>query len=156
MYNESNMVVYFGTDHGGFQLKEQLKAFVKDMGYEIFDAGALALEPTDDFPQFAAKVAEQVSADPQNAKGIVLCRNGAGVAIAANKFKGVRASLALSPDHAFSLRNDDDANVLAIGADFTNIDEAKKMVRVFLATPFDPHERRVRRLKAIEEIEKHG
>jgi ribose 5-phosphate isomerase B len=147
------MVVYFGADHGGFQLKEQLKQFVKDMGYEIFDAGAAALDPGDDYPQFAAAVAAKVAADPQNNRGILLCRNGAGVAIVANKFKGVRATLALSPNHAFSVRNDDDANVLALGGDFTTPEEAQKIARVFLLTPFEPAARRVRRLKEIENIE---
>lgn len=147
------MVVYFGSDHGGFQLKELLKQFVKDMGYEIFDAGDTELDPADDYPKYAAAVAQKVAADPQNAKGVLLCRNGVGVAIAANKVPGVRASLALNPDHAFTIRNDDDANVITFGGDFTTAEDAQKMLRVFLMTPFDADERRVRRLKEIQQIE---
>lgn len=150
------MVVYFGADHGGFELKERLKAFVKNLGYEIADLGNTVLDPADDYPDFAAAVASKVSADPANTKGILLCRSGGGAAITANKFKGVRASLALSPDHAFSLRNDDDANVLALAGDFVLPEDAEKIARVFLVTPFENIERRVRRLKKIEKIEQNG
>ena len=150
------MVIYFGADHGGFPLKEHLKTFVKGLGYETADMGNERLDPADDYPDFAAAVAAKISgAEPGQARGILICRNGAGVTIAANKFPGVRAALALNPDHAFDIRNDDDANVLGLAADFVTPEEAERLVRIFLEAPFEPAERRVRRLNKIKEMEKH-
>ena len=150
------MVIYFGADHGGFELKGRLMAFVKGMGYETADMGDTAPNPDDDYPDFAAKVAEKVSADPANARGILICRSGAGVDIVANKFKGVRSALATTPDQAYDGRHDDDANVLSLAADFTSPEDAERIVKVFLGTPFGGDARFERRLGKIKEIEEHG
>jgi ribose 5-phosphate isomerase B len=147
------MVVYFGADHGGFELKERLKVFVKDLGYEIMDLGAATLDKDDDYPDFAAKVAEQVVVGQGTVKGILLCRSGAGVDITANKFKGVRSVLGISADQVYDARHDDDVNVLSIAAGFVSPEDAERMARVFLETPFGTEERYKRRVDKIRKIE---
>lgn len=147
------MVVYFGADHGGFELKERLKIFVKDLGYEIADMGNTVLDPADDYPDFAAAVATKVAAEQGSSKGILLCRSGAGMDIAANKFDGVRSVLGVSPDQVYDARHDDDVNVLSLDSGFVQPEEAEKMVRVFMQTPFGAEERYERRLDKIKDIE---
>jgi ribose 5-phosphate isomerase B len=147
------MTVFLGADHGGFALKEALKALLKSQGYELIDQGNTVLDPADDFPIFAAKVGREVSLHPDTSRGILICRSGAGVDIVANKFPGVRSVLSLTPDQVFQSRNDDDVNVIAIASDYIDEETAKKMVSVFLETPYDAAERRVRRLQQISDIE---
>ncbi len=147
------MIIYLGADHGGFALKERLKAALTDEGYEVMDMGAASLVPGDDYPTYAAAVAREVGKDPAGRRGIVICRSGFGVDVVANKFAGVRAGLPFSPDHVYQGRHDDDLNVLAIAADFTDEATAQKMVKVFLTTPFAKEERYVRRLGEIGKME---
>ena len=108
----------------------------------------------DDYPDYAAAVARKVSeAGPGEARGILICRSGAGVDIVANKFRGVRSFLAISTDHVYQVRHDDDANVLSIAADFTDEATVPKLVQVFLSTPFAKEEKYTRRLNKISDIE---
>ena len=86
----NGMKVYLAADHGGFNLKEALKAYLQTQGYEVLDEGAHKLEPTDDYPDFMYPAAQKVAAD-MDSRGIFFCRSGAGAAIVANKVKGVRA-----------------------------------------------------------------
>lgn len=150
------MTIYLGADHRGFALKEALKTFVHDLGYEIFDCGNTQYEEEDDYPGFAAAVAEKISAAPESSRGIVLCGSGTGVDIVANKFDHIRSVLALNNDQIFAARHDDDANVLAIAADFTDEEMAKKYTQIFLETSFAGEERFSRRLDEIKEIEKNN
>ena len=147
------MLIYIGADHRGFVLKESLKVFLKNEAYEVADVGATQATPDDDYPDYAAIVAGKVSMAPDDARGIVICGSGFGVDIVANKFPRVRSALASSPDHAYQGRHDDDVNVLAIAADFTDEENAEKMVKVFLATPFAKEAKYTRRLEKITEIE---
>jgi len=147
------MLIYIGADHRGFALKENLKPVLKNLGYEVADVGAAVLTPDDDYPVYAKLVAEKVSASPADVRGILICGSGFGVDEAENKFPNVRSALASSPDHAYQARHDDDANVLAIAADFINEGIAEKMVKVFLATPFAKEEKYKRRLGEVGEIE---
>lgn len=147
------MVIYFGSDHGGFELKKRLMAFVKGLGYETADLGNTELDPADDYPDYALAVAEAVAKDPGNAKGILLCRSGDGIAIAANKVRGVRAVRGSSPDQVFDSRDHLDSNALSVSGDDTPPEEAENLVRIFLETPFSKGERHVRRLKKIQDIE---
>lgn len=147
------MNIYIGADHRGFELKSRLEAELKNQGYTVIDVGDEKLIAEDDYTDFARAVAENVAQDTVNRRGIVICGSGFGVDIAANKVKGIRAALAMSPDHISQGRHDDDVNVLAIAADFIGADDASKMVKVFLATPFAKEERYVRRLKKIGDIE---
>ncbi len=147
------MTIYIGADHGGFNLKERLKQMLQDEAYDVVDMSAPALTPEDDYPDYAAPVAKKVSDAPLDARGIVICRSGFGVDIVANKFPGVRSALAMSPDHAYQGRHDDDVNVLALAADFIDETMAMKIVKVFLTTPFGKDEKYSRRVAKIQDIE---
>lgn len=147
------MIVYLGADHGGFELKEDLKKYLTGLGYELDDMGAHTFNPDDDYTDFVLPVAQKVSQDPQN-RGIVIGRSGQGEAIAANKVKGIRAAVCFSEEMASRTRDHNNSNVLSLGADFIDAETAKRIVKVFLETSFSEEERHVRRLKKIEEIEK--
>lgn len=147
------MVIYIGGDHGGFPLKEFLKIYLKNQGYETADMGNLHLDPQDDYPDFAAAVAKKVSMDPNGSRGILICRSGAGVDIVANKFRDVRSGMGISPDQVFHMREHDDINILSIASDFTAEADAQKMVNVFLETPYTGEARHQRRIDKISQIE---
>jgi ribose 5-phosphate isomerase B len=147
------MTIYIGADHGGFNLKESLKGVLKNDGYDVVDCGASEHVDGDDYPEFAAAVAERVSRAPDQSRGVLACRSGFGVDIVANKFPKVRAVLPMSPDHAYQARHDDDANVVCFAADFMDDASVKNIVKVFLSTPFAKEERYARRLQKIADIE---
>jgi ribose 5-phosphate isomerase B len=146
------MTIYLGADHGGFDLKEHLKDLLKKDGYDAVDCGATERVADDDFPDFAAAVANQMSRAVDQSRGILICRSGFGMDIAANKFPWIRAVLPMSPDHVYQARHDSDANVLCLAADFVDAATAEKIMKVFLSTPFAKEERYARRLRKIEEI----
>jgi len=146
-------MLYIGSDHGGYALKEELKAFLKKEGVAFVDVGPNRIDPKDDYPEFSAKVAREISKEPHNNRGILMCRSGHGVSIVANKFKNVRAALCWNEQVARAARNDDDANILALPSDYISPEIAEEITRVFLKTPFsgeDRHERRIREIKALE------
>lgn len=148
------MTIYIGADHRGFAFKEDIKRSLAAEGREVVDVGAASLDPADDYPDFARAVAEKVASGGADARGIAVCGSGFGVDIAANKFKGVRAALAMSPEHIRVGRHDDDVNVLCIAADFIAPEKVADIVRTFLDVPFQSDEARyARRLKKITEIE---
>jgi ribose 5-phosphate isomerase B len=147
------MIIYLGADHRGFALKEKLKEILTAEAYTAVDCGAAALVPDDDYPAYARAVAEGVGKNPGVDRGIVICGSGFGVDIAANKFPGIRAALAMSPDHIYQGRHDDDVNVLALAADFIDEPTAEKIVRTFLSTPFAKEERYERRIEQIGKFE---
>ena len=146
------MLILIGADHRGFKLKEDLRAYLSGKGYEVADLGNQTLDETDDYTDFAIAVGLAVSRNPA-ARGILACGSGAGMAVTANKFKNVRASLGFSTDQIFDARSDDDLNVLVLAANFTSSAEARKITDVFLATPFQEEERHHRRLEKIRQIE---
>lgn len=146
------MKVYIGADHGGYRLKEELKVFLTAEGYEVEDMGAHSLDQQDDYPDFIFPVAQKVASQP-GSRGIVLGRSGIGEAVAANKVKGIRAALCLTPEMAKKAREHGDANVLSLGADFIDVAQAEKMVLAFLKTPFSDEERHKRRIEKIKEYE---
>lgn len=147
------MIIYLGADHQGFQLKEAIKSFLKDKGYQIEDVGAPRYDEQDDYPVFAAEVGERVSDDYENGRGILVCGSGVGMSVVANKFKHVRAGLVATPDQAFDSRNDDDANVLVLAANYTTSDAARKILVTWLETPFSREERYQRRIAEIDRVE---
>lgn len=147
------MTIYLGADHRGFALKERLKAVLKGEGYEVADMGDSSPKPDDDYPDYAIAVAKKVAAAPDDSRGIVICGSGFGVDIVANKVNGIRAGLAMSPDHIYEGRHDDDLNVLALGADFIDEATAQKIVKTFLTTPFAKKERYANRIREIKEEE---
>lgn len=147
-------MIYLGADHGGYLLKEEIKKLLRDLAYDHEDLGAERLDPADDYPDFAAKVAERVSQNPETHRGILFCRSGVGMAIVANKFKGVRSAQVFTEEMAKKSREDDNANVLSLAADYLEPDEAKKIVKIWLETSFSGGERHKRRLGKIEELDK--
>ena len=148
------MKIYIGADHRGFELKEELKKFLIEKEYEVEDLGAFEYDQNDDYPDFARQVAERVAGDPEHSRGVLLCGSGTGMDAAANKVRGVRATIAFSKEITRAARNDDDVNVISLPADFLKSQEAEEIAEIFLKTPFEAAERRVRRLQKIAEIEK--
>lgn len=147
------MLLYIGADHRGFRLKESLKNYLKNAGYEVVDVGAETYNERDDYPDFAALAARKISLDSENSRGILLCGSGVGVDVAANKFKNVRSALAFNTEQAAMSRSDDNTNVLSLAADYLSEDDAKKILSVWLATNFSGEERHQRRLRKIEDLE---
>jgi ribose 5-phosphate isomerase B len=145
------MLIYIGADHRGFNLKEAIKKSLKDQGYEVVDVGNDHYDENDDYPDFAVLVAREISKD-LNSRGILICGSGVGVDIVANKFKGVRSALVSNSDQAYSSRNDDDANVLSLAADFLDEEQIKKILSTWLATPFANEENFRRRLEKIRQL----
>ncbi len=148
------MIIYIGADHRGFKLKESLKKFLSVTNYEVVDLGNDRYDENDDYPDFAEKVAEKVGGDASGeSRGIVICGSGAGVGIAANKFKGVRCVTAISSEQSAAAKKDEDTNILALAADFLSEETAKNIVKIWLETLFSDEERHKRRLEKIKAIE---
>ena len=147
------MIIYIGADHKGFELKKIIKEQLKESGYEVRDLGNVVYDENDDYPLFAKNVAEKVSQDFQNSRGILICGSGAGVDIVANKFPNIRSVLAMNIDQVSVTRADDDTNVLSLPADYLSTEQAKGIIGVWLSTPFSGGEKYKRRLKEIEKIE---
>lgn len=144
-------MIYLGSDHAGFELKEEIKKYLVDLKYEVDDLGAHTLNQKDDYPKFAQAVAEKVVAE--GARGILFCGSGIGVCVVANKVKGVRAGMGYSVYAAEAGRMDDDTNVLCLAGRVLKPDEAKDIVRTWLTTDFSGAERHVRRLQQVQKIE---
>lgn len=151
------MKIFIGTDHQGYELKEKIKNWLSEWGYKYEDLGAYKLNPRDDYPDFISQVAEKISQDPQNYKGIILGASGQGEAIVANKYKGVRAVVYYGgPQKIIELsRQHNDANILSLGASFSYGMEAKKMIKLWLETKFSGEKRHRRRINKINQIEKN-
>ena len=153
------MRIYIGADHRGFNLKETLKHFLSQEKISFQDVGAFELDPNDDYPVYAQKVAESVSNDSRLGKenrGVVICGSGVGVDIVANKFNGVRCGLGMNVEQVRSARRDDDINVLALASDDTDEQSAIEIVKTFLETEFEKSKKHERRLEEIEKIEKEN
>lgn len=150
-------MIYIASDHGGFKLKSHIRAFLASQRYEFEDLGAKILDPQDDYVDFAKKLARTLVKSKQKSVnresvdvGILLCRSGQGVCMAANRYKGIRAATCWSVKAAKAARNDDWANVLCLPADFISRAEAVKIVQAFLVTPWGREPRRARRVKKLE------
>ena len=149
-------MIYLGSDHGGFALKEKLKTWLTEWGFAFKDEGPAALDPEDDFPDYGFAVADEVGAyDRQSlpwkdrTKGILLCRSAAGMVIAANKVAGVRAAIGFDVKSAKQGRTNDDVNVLGLSGDWLDDNQAKEIVKTFLETEYPHEERHQRRLDKI-------
>ena len=146
-------MIYIGADHGGYKKKKQLKKVLAKQKLEFVDVGGKNLKAGDDYPDYAKLVAKKVSQNPLMNVGILICRSGQGVCIVANKFAHVRAALVWNTKEAEMCRKDDMANVLCLPSDYISQTEAKKIVSVWLKTPFSSETRHVRRVKKISAIE---
>ncbi len=145
-------MIYIGSDHGGFKLKEDLKKFLKRAKWQYVDVGAKKLVKDDDFTPYTTKVSKAVQKNPAKNKGILICRSGQGVCIAANRFKHVRAALAWNEHAATHSRHDDDANVLCLPSDFISTETAEDIVWFWLTTKFSFEKRFIRRIKEINNL----
>lgn len=150
------MRIAFGSDHAGYRLKEELVARARELGHEVVDFGTESEESVD-YPDYARPVAEAVSEGAVD-RGVLVCASGIGMSIAANKVRGVRAARVDTADEAAFSRLHNDANVLCIGQRFVDWGEAKKALETWLETGFEGgrHERRVKKIEAIEESEGPG
>ncbi|GAA2758580.1 ribose-5-phosphate isomerase [Actinopolymorpha rutila] len=146
------MRVHIGSDHAGFELKQHLVGWLGEQGHEVVDHGPAAFDPDDDYPPFCLRVGLGVVADPDSL-GIVLGGSGNGEQIAANKVAGVRAVLAWNLDTARLGREHNDANVISVGARMHSVEEATRMVEVFLRTGFSGLDRHARRIEMLREYE---
>lgn len=147
------MKVYFATDHAGYQLKEELVRFVRDeLHYEVEDMGAHREDPDDDYVDFIPLAARRVSEDPEHVKAIVLGGSGEGEAIVANRFPNVRATVYYGGAEEIPRlsREHNDANILSLGARFVSTDVARRVVKIWLSTPFSGAERHARRIQKLE------
>ena len=144
------MKIALASDHAGYSEKEKLKPLLQELGIEFADLGTIS-EQSVDYPDYAAKVADQVARGEVD-QGLLVCGSGTGMAISANKIPGVRAAVAWSEEIARLARQHNDANVLAIGARTTPQDEIPKIVRAWFATQFEGgrHGERVAKIKALE------
>ena len=147
-------MIYIGADHRGYNLKKILKNYLEELGLVCEDLGAKELVPDDDYPDYALVVARKVAENPDKNRGILICGAGVGVDIVANKIKGVRSALCFDIKQAQASRNDDNANVLSLSADFISEDLAKEIVKIWLETPFSNGENYARRIEKIKKIEK--
>lgn len=143
--------IAIGADHAGFPLKEQLKQFLQELGYEVEDQGVYSAEPSD-YPDTAYLVASQV-ANGSARFGILICATGVGMSMVANKVSGVRAAHASEPVTARLSREHNDANILCLGGRMLGLEVAKATAQTFLETPFSGEERHRRRIAKIHEYE---
>jgi ribose 5-phosphate isomerase B len=147
------MRVALGADHAGFQMKEQLKRLLDEWRVPYEDLGCSSPDPVD-YPDVAAAVARRVASGSVD-RGILFCGTGIGMAVAANKIRGIRAAAACSTEAVALARAHNDLNVLTLGARITPAETAQAFVRTFLETPFDGgrHQRRIDKISSLEQGE---
>ncbi len=150
--------IYIASDHAGFALKAPLTAYLTELGYTVADLGAPTLAREDDYPDYMTSCATRVAEEP-GARGIIIGGSGQGEAMVANRVKGARAAVYYGPaarsqtdaddaslDIITSARAHNDANILALGARFIDVEEAKRVAKQFLEVVFLGEERHVRRI----------
>ncbi len=145
-------VIYIGSDHGGFELKKELKEDLERQGYSVVDIGAREYDAADDYPEYARILCREVVA--RKAVGILACKSGQGMCIAANKVNGIRAVVASDVRSAQLSKQHVNANVLCIGGELTTTEEAKKIASAWAREEFSGEERHARRLRKIDEMER--
>ncbi len=148
----NSMRIGIATDHGGFELKEQLTARLRDAGHEIVDFGAHQLTPEDDYPDFVIPLGMAVASGKVE-RGVAVCGSGVGAAICANKIKGVRASLLEDNFSARQAVEDDNLNLMCVGGRIEGAELAWDLIQTFLKAKFSNAPRHVRRLRKIAELE---
>ncbi len=144
-------MIALGCDHGGYELMQEVKAFLTKKGYEYKDFGCYSTESVD-YPEYGRAAAEAV-ASGECEYGIVICGTGIGISITANKVPGIRCALCTDCFMAQATREHNDANMLAFGARVLGVGSALKIVDTFLSTPFSNDERHKRRIAKIEKGE---
>lgn len=149
------MKIYLGADHQGFHMKEDVLAYLSKRGYDVEDVGDKELKPDDDFPEFAQLAALKVIGDDDSdPRAILICGGGQGMCMAANRFRGIRASVIWDEYEAKMTRNDNDSNVLCLPSRVLEKDpkEWQAIIDTWLTTPFANAARYRRRNAQIDEI----
>jgi ribose 5-phosphate isomerase B len=149
------MKIYIGSDHGGFHLKEKIFAYLAKHNYDVEDVGDKELDPEDDFPQFAQIAATKViGSEDRDPRAILICTGGQGMAMAANRFHGIRASVIWDAFEAHETRNDNDSNVLCLPGRVLENDDAlwQGIIETWLSTPFAGAARYRRRNAELDEF----
>lgn len=150
------MTVGLAADHGGYNLKETIKAFLISKGYEVKDYGAHTLDNSDDYPDFIVPLARAIAANEVE-RGVAICGSGVGASVAANKVAGVRAALIHENFSAHQGVEDDNMNMLCMGGRVTGFAAAQELALTFLQAKFSGLERHNRRLAKVASLEKnHG
>ncbi len=144
------MHVYIGSDHGGYKLKESLKAHMDSVGQKYTDLGCFS-EESCDYPDYAREVCEKVVSDPAS-RGVLICGTGLGMSMTANKFPGIRAAMCTNELMAQMAREHNDAQVICMGGRITEDEMAKKMLDVFLKTSFSGEERHKKRIEKMMNV----
>ena len=145
------MKIALAADHAGFALKQRIATELRQAGHDIHDLGTDS-DASCDYPDFAVAAAREVVAGEAD-RAVLVCHTGMGMAMTANKIHGIRAAVATNEEAVRLTRSHNDANVLAIGAHFTNAEQAAAMVAAFLSTEFDGGVRHVRRLVKMAAVE---
>ncbi|HTJ48177.1 MAG TPA: RpiB/LacA/LacB family sugar-phosphate isomerase [Cyclobacteriaceae bacterium] len=148
------MKIGIAADHGGYQLKQTIIAFLEAKGHQLKDFGARVLDPADDYPDFVIPLGKAVASKEVD-RGIAICGSGVGASIAVNKIAGVRAALIHENFSAHQGVEDDDMNLICLGGRVTGDEAAKELILAFLNSTFTGAERHQRRLNKVQELEKH-
>lgn len=148
------MKIVIGCDHGGFDYKDRVVKYVKELGHEVIDVGTFDGTTSVDYPDYAEKAAMKV-VNKEADRGILICGTGIGISIAANKVNGIRCAVVHDNFTARLTRMHNDANMIAFGARVIGIEVALDIVKTFLETEFEGG-RHLNRIKKIEEIEKRN
>ena len=149
------MKLAIAADHAGYDLKDLLVPWLRSAGHQVVDLGAHELDPDDDYPDFAAAVAQSIQSGGAE-RGIVVCGSGVGACIAANKVPGIRACLCHDTYTGHQGVEHDDMNVICLGARIIGIDLVKEILQAFLSSNFVPEPRFHRRLEKLLELERQG
>ena len=145
-------MLYLGSDHRGFKLKEKLKEWLVSKKIDFIDLGAEKFDSGDDYPDIAKKVGEKIGEG--KIRGVLLCGSGGGICIAANKVKGVRAAIGFNAQQVRKMVDDDDLNILCLAADYTKKFKAFQLVKAFLNSKFKNKGKYLRRVEKIKKLEK--
>jgi len=146
------MLLAIGSDHRGYDLKGKIAAYLTANGHTVQDMGCYSLDSAD-YPDFASAVARSIASGKAE-RGVLICGSGIGMSIAANKFDGIRAALCCGAEMAMRSRLHNDANILCLGSDFIERDEALRSVGLFVTTAFEGgrHQQRLDKIAKIESI----
>lgn len=147
-----NERIVVASDHGGFEYKKEIIAYLKKKGYETIDAGTDSKESTD-YPVYAVRAAKMVQ-EGRADFGVLLCNTGIGISIAANKVRGIRAAVGYSDEVTRLSRQHNNANMIAFGAHMMTLEDILKRIDIFVSTPSSSEERHVRRVNLIKDFEK--
>lgn len=149
------MKVYLGSDHQGYELKQAISAWLSKKGVDVEDVGDRRPDPKDDYPQFAQMACLKLLGDNDGeSRAILICGGGQGMAMASNRFKGIRAAVAWDPKEAKMSRLDNDSNVLALPARILDgdINNVKNVINTWLETKFSGAARHTRRIQELDDF----